>query len=70
MNDNSRLIDSFLQNEMSAAEKLAFENQLLTDRTLLEEFNIQKLIIKASETAGLKNEFAKQKKRNEILFLL
>ena len=66
MNDNSRLIDSFLQNEMSAAEKLAFENQLLTDRTLLEEFNIQKLIIKASETAGLKNEFAKQIRKKVI----
>lgn len=66
MNDNSRLIDSFLQNEMSVAEKLAFENQLLTDRTLLEEFNIQKLIIKASETAGLKNEFAKQIRKKVI----
>ena len=60
MNNNSILIDRYLQNEMSAEEKQIFNNQLLTDKSLQEEFNIQRLITKAAETAGLKNEFAKQ----------
>jgi hypothetical protein len=58
MNNNSILIDRYLQNEMSADEKTAFEKQLAVDKNLQEELTIQQQIIKAAETAGLKNEFA------------
>ena len=63
MNNNSQLIDSYLQHEMSAGERAAFEQQLATDKELLQEFAIQQQIIKAAETAGLKNEFAKAIKK-------
>ena len=59
MNNNSILIDRYLQNEMSAAERTAFENQLITDNELQEELQLQQLITKAATTAGVKNEFAK-----------
>lgn len=60
MDNNSIRIDRYLQNEMSTAERLAFENQLSTDPALQEAFRIQQLIIKAAETAGLKHEFGRQ----------
>ena len=66
MYNNSILIDRYLQNEMSADEKLAFEEKLASDKNLQEEFNIQKQIIKAVENAGLKNEFAKAIKKTII----
>jgi len=44
---------------MSGEERTAFEKQLSADKNLQEEFFIQQQIIKAAETAGLKNEFAK-----------
>ena len=59
MNNNSILIDRYLQNEMSAEERTAFENQLTTDKSLQEELQIQQQIIKAATTAGLKAEFGK-----------
>ena len=63
MDNNSILIDRYLQNEMSADEKTAFEEKLASDKNLQEEFNIQKQIIKAAENAALKNEFAKAIKK-------
>ena len=66
MDNNSILIDRYLQNEMSADEKTAFEEKLASDKNLQEEFNIQKQIIKATQNAGLKNEFAKAIKKRII----
>jgi hypothetical protein len=66
MDNNSILIDRYLQNEMSADEKNTFEEKLASDKNLQEEFNIQKQIIKAAENAGLKNEFAKAIKKRII----
>ena len=66
MDNNSILIDRYLQNEMSADEKTSFEEKLKSDKNLQEEFNIQKQIIKAAENAGLKNEFAKAIKKRII----
>ncbi|MGG9962802.1 anti-sigma factor family protein [Ferruginibacter sp. SUN106] len=59
MNNNSILIDRYLQNEMSAEERLAFEDQLATDKVLQQEMHLQQQIIKAATTAGLKAEFTK-----------
>ncbi|GAB2812011.1 anti-sigma factor family protein [Ferruginibacter profundus] len=59
MNNNSILIDRYLQNEMSAEERTAFENQLAADKALQQEVYLQQQIIKAATTAGLKGEFAK-----------
>jgi hypothetical protein len=66
MNNNSILIDRYLQNEMGADEKAVFENQLAADKNLLEELAMQQQIIKAAETAGLKNEFAKAIKKRIV----
>ncbi|WP_462252484.1 hypothetical protein [Ferruginibacter sp.] len=63
MDNNSILIDRYLQNEMSADEKITFEEKLVADKNLQEEFNIQKQVIKAAENAGLKNEFVKAIKK-------
>lgn len=63
MDNNSQLIDSYLQNEMSVGERAAFEQQLATDKDLQQELAIQQQIIKAAETAGLKSEFAKAIKK-------
>src|SRR5258705_2415259 len=59
MNNNTEQISRYLQNEMSGEERTVFEKQLSADKNLQEEFFIQKQIIKAAETAGLKNEFSK-----------
>ena len=59
MNNNSEQIGRYLQNEMNADEKIAFEKQLATNKDLQQELFIQKQIIKAVETAGLKNAFGK-----------
>ena len=58
MNNNTEKISRYLQGEMSSEERTAFEKQLSADKNLQEEFFIQQQIIKAAETAGLKNEFA------------
>jgi hypothetical protein len=59
MNNNSIRIDSYLQNEMSAEEKAAFEAALLTDPELLHEMEVQRSITQAAYNAGLKLSFAK-----------
>jgi len=59
MNNNSIQIDSYLQNEMSAEEKAAFEAALLTDPELLHEMEVQRSITQAAYNAGLKLSFAK-----------
>src|SRR6266540_4685735 len=66
MNNNTMQIDRYLQNEMSAEERFAFENQLAVDKSLQEEFTIQQQIIEAAVTAGLKTEFAKAIKKRII----
>jgi hypothetical protein len=59
MNNNSEQIGRYLQNEMNAEEKAAFEKQLTNDKDLQQELFIQKQIVKAVKTAGLKNTFRK-----------
>jgi hypothetical protein len=59
MNNNSEQITNYLQHKMSANEKAAFEDQLAADTSLQEELQIQRKIIAAAESAGLKIEFAK-----------
>jgi hypothetical protein len=63
MNNNSELIDRYLQNEMNADERITFENQLAADKNLQEEFAIQQKIINAATTAGLRMEFRKAVKK-------
>lgn len=66
MNNNSEQIGRYLQNEMNAEEKAAFEKQLTTDNELRRELFIQKQIVNAVKTAGLKNTFRKTVHRKLI----
>lgn len=59
MDNNSIQIERYLQNEMSAGEKIEFESRLATDKNLLNEFTAQQQIIRASIHTGIKNEFNK-----------
>ena len=59
MNNNTEKIGRYLQNEMSAEERIAFEKQLAADKGLKQELQIQEQITNAVKTAGLKNEFGK-----------
>ena len=63
MDNNTELINRYLQNEMSAAEKIEFESRLATDKDLMKEFTVQQQIIRAVINTGIKNEFAKAIKR-------
>ena len=64
--NNTEQIGRYLQNEMSAEEKKAFEKHLSSDKNLQQELAIQKQIIAAVEKAGLKNTFAKAIRRKFI----
>jgi hypothetical protein len=66
MNNNSEQIGRYLQKEMNAEERAAFEKQLTDDKDLQQELSIQKQIVKAVETAGLKNTFGKAIRRRII----
>lgn len=59
MNNNSIKINSYLQQEMSAEERAAFEAALLTDTELQYELKVQQHITDAAYNAGLKATFAK-----------
>jgi hypothetical protein len=59
MDNNSIRIDMYLLHEMSAAEKIAFENELKTNTALQQEVALQKQIMEAAKNAGIKNEFSK-----------
>jgi hypothetical protein len=59
MINNSVQIDRYLQNEMTEADKAAFELQLTIDTELQQELAIQRLVIQAAFDAGLKAEFGK-----------
>jgi len=67
MNNNSIQINSYLQNEMSAGERVAFEERLVTDRALREELDIQRQVIQAAVNAGLKISFAKAIRLKKII---
>ena len=64
--NNSEQISRYLQNEMSAEERTAFEKQLATDKSLQQELAIQKQIIAAVERGGLKATFGKTIRRKYI----
>ena len=59
MDNNSIIIDQYLQNEMTAAERSAFETRLSIDIELRKELRIQQQIVNAAGNAGLKMEFGK-----------
>ena len=59
MKNNTEKIGRYLQNEMSAEERNAFEKQLAGDKDLQQELEIQKQILAAVEKAGLKTSFGK-----------
>ncbi|HMI77360.1 MAG TPA: hypothetical protein VK484_01135, partial [Ferruginibacter sp.] len=64
--NNTIQIDRYLQGEMSAGEKAAFEKQLSIDKELQEELHVQQQLIKAAMHAGLKHEFARAVKNRII----
>lgn len=59
MNNNTERIGKYLQNEMSVEERNEFEKQLAYDKELQQELAIQKQIVTAINTAGLKSSFGK-----------
>jgi len=59
MKNNTEQIGQYLQNEMNAEEKTAFEKQLGYDKELQDELAIQQQILSAINTAGLKSKFGK-----------
>ena len=67
MNNNGIQINSYLQNEMSAEERKAFETQLATDKELQYELLVQRQVIEAAFNAGLKAEFAKAIRQKTIV---
>lgn len=66
MNNNTVLIHKYLQNELSADERKAFEERLLSDPELKEELSIQQLIISAAVHEGIKMEFQHALKKQTI----
>jgi hypothetical protein len=67
MNNNSVIINDYLQNRMSREERAVFEARLAADKELQYELEVQQQIIKAAEHAGLKMEFAKVIRRKIVL---
>jgi len=67
MNNKSEQISRYLENEMTAEERTAFEKQMVADNELQQEVFIQEQIITAAKTAGLKNTFAKAIKKKWII---
>jgi mono/diheme cytochrome c family protein len=56
MNAYTELIDKYLNNELSAEERRAFEEQLKTDPALKTEFDLQAQVIKGVQRMGLKKQ--------------
>jgi hypothetical protein len=67
MNNNSLAIDNYLQNKMNDSERTAFEAQLVADKELQYEVDVQQQVIKAAQHAGLKMEFAKAIRKKIII---
>lgn len=59
MNNNTIRIQNYLDNEMNAEEKTAFENELQFSEALRNEFHAQQKVLMAIKDAGIKTEFAK-----------
>jgi len=67
MNNNTILIDRYLQNELPAEERVTFEKQLENDVVLKEEITIQQKIINSIESIAVKQEFSKALRKQWIL---
>ncbi|MEO8770896.1 MAG: hypothetical protein ABI402_12440 [Ferruginibacter sp.] len=67
MNNDSILINNYLQHEMNDEERTAFEKRLVTDTALQNELRIQQQIINAIVNAGMKNEFASAMRKRIIV---
>ncbi|MEO7490645.1 MAG: hypothetical protein ABIU77_26245 [Ferruginibacter sp.] len=65
--DNTELIDRYLQNELTENEQLSFKGQLITDSLLTAELQLQQTIIAGIERAGLKSDFSKAIRRQQII---
>jgi hypothetical protein len=66
MNNYTELIDQYLNNELSAEERLDFEKELKTNEYLKKEFEVQKNIMEGLRRAGIRHEFS-QAIRQHIL---
>jgi hypothetical protein len=70
MNNNTEIIDAYLNNELSAADKVLFEKRIATDPELVKEIHIQKQIVNAVISSGLKLNLKKAIKQNLFQKLL
>ncbi len=66
MNNNTDLINKYLQNELTKEERKAFEERLLSETELKEELQIQQQIIDAAIHQGIKLDFQKAMKQHSI----
>ena len=67
MNNDSILINNYLQNEMGDEEKIAFEQRLANETHLRQELKMQQQIINAVVNAGIKAEFAKAIRKRVVV---
>jgi len=66
MNKYIELIDKYLSNEMTDAEKLSFENRLETNSELKKELDTQKQILQGIQSAGIRSEINKGLKKGSF----
>jgi hypothetical protein len=67
MNNNTIIIDQYLQQELSVSEKMAFENRLANEPMLAEELAWQQKIVDASVFSAIKNNFSGAIKKKVML---
>lgn len=67
MENNQQLIDRYLQQEMSAGEKEAFEARLAADPELAGEFSVQQKLVQAITREGIRQEFAKAIRKQVLM---
>ncbi|MBL4594105.1 MAG: hypothetical protein JKX68_09860, partial [Flavobacteriales bacterium] len=63
---NIELIEKYLRDELSAADKKSFEDQLKTDANLQKEVELQKEVIKGIERIGVKQSIQKAYKKYKL----
>ncbi len=67
MNNYTERIEQYLDNALSAEERLEFENELRTNEFLKKEFEVQKNIMAGLQRAGIKHEFSKAIRQHILL---
>jgi hypothetical protein len=59
--ENQNLIDAYLKGELNQTEKAAFEQKLLEDKKLKEQFEASQLMVESMQRKALKDEINQAK---------